>query len=137
MANNKKKNSNRRNNIPQSGGGNQIIIILLLTMVVVMAIMYFQKTPQVKAQEWDYSTVVQKVKDGVVKEVTIVDQYIRNGKATETLNGKVTEIDFYSYIPFTASGFADFLIENNVKVRGEAEKPSYFSIILVNLLMLE
>ena len=79
MANNKKKNSNRRNNIPQSGGGNQIIIILLLTMVVVMAIMYFQKTPQVKAQEWDYSTVVQKVKDGVVKEVTIVDQYIKNG----------------------------------------------------------
>ena len=78
--------------MPQSGGGgNQIIIILLLTMVVVMAIMYFQKTPQVKAQEWDYSTVVQKVKEGVVKEVTIVDQNIRNGKAIETVNGKITD----------------------------------------------
>ena len=129
------KKNNRRQSMPQSGGGgNQIIIILLLTMVVVMAIMYFQKTPQVKAQEWDYSTVVQKVKEGVVKEVTIVDQNIRNGKAIETVNGKITEINFYSFIPFTASGFVNLLIDNNVKVRGEAEKPSYLSLILVNLL---
>ena len=132
----KKNKNNRRQSMPQSGGGggNQIIIILLLTMVVVMAIMYFQKTPQIKAQEWDYSTVVQKVKEGVVKEVTIVDQNIRNGKAIETVNGKITEINFYSFIPFTASGFVNLLIDNNVKVRGEAEKPSYLSLILVNLL---
>ena len=133
-----KRNKNNRRTPKQqssgaSGGGNQIIIILLLTMVVVMAIMYFQKTPQIKAQEWDYSTVVQKIKEGVVKEVTIVDQNIRNGKAIETVNGKITEINFYSFIPFTASGFVNLLIDNNVKVRGEAEKPSYLSLILVNL----
>ena len=75
-----KKNNNRKNSMPQSGGGgNQIIIVLLLTMVVVMAVMYFQKNPQEKAVEWDYSTVVQKVKEGAVTEVTIVDQNIRNG----------------------------------------------------------
>ena len=136
MNNNSRKNkNNRRQSMPQSGGGgNQIIIILLLTMVVVMAIMYFQKSPQIKAEEWDYSTVVQKVKEGVVKEVTIVDQNIRNGKAIETVNGKITEINFYSYIPFTASGFVNLLIDNNVKVRGEAEKPSYLNLILINLL---
>ena len=90
MNNNSKKNkNNRRQSIPQSGGGgNQIIIILLLTMVVVMAIMYFQKSPQVKAEEWDYSTVVQKVKEGIVKEVTIVDQNIKamREKALKTIN---------------------------------------------------
>ena len=130
-----KKNNNRKNPMPQSGGGgNQIIIVLLLTMVVVMAVMYFQKNPQEKAVEWDYSTVVQKVKEGAVTEVTIVDQNIRNGKAFETVNGKINETSFYSFIPFTANGFVDLLIENNVKVKGEENKPSYFSIILVNLL---
>ena len=135
--NNKKnnKNPNRRNPMPQAGGGgNQIIIILLLTMVVVMAVMYFQKTPQTKTVEWDYSTVVQKVKEGVVDEVTIVDQNIRDGKAHENINGRVNMISFYSYIPFSASGFVDLLIENNVKVKGEENKPSYLSIILINLL---
>lgn len=136
MSSKKAKNSRKKSmpSKPNNSGGNQIIIVLLLTMVVVMAVMYFQKTPQLKSQEWDYSTVVQKVKEGVVKEVTIVDQNIRNGKAIETVNGKVTEINFYSFIPFTANDFVNLLIENNVKVRGEAEKPSYFSIILVNLL---
>ena len=130
-----KNNNRRRNPIPQAGGGgNQIIIILLLTMVVVMAIMYFQKSPQVKAVEWDYSTVVQKVKEGAVTEVTIVDQNIRDGKAFETINGRINETSFYSFIPFTASGFVDLLIENNVKVKGAAEKPGYLSIILINLL---
>lgn len=130
-----KKNNNRKSPMPQAGGGgNQIIIILLLTMVVVMAVMYFQKTPQTKTVEWDYSTVVQKVKEGVVDEVTIVDQNIRDGKAHENINGRVNMISFYSYIPFSASGFVDLLIENNVKVKGEENKPSYFSIILVNLL---
>ena len=85
------KNPNRRNPMPQAGGGgNQIIIILLLTMVVVMAVMYFQKTPQAKTVEWDYSTVVQKVKEGAVTEVTIVDQNIRDGKAFETVNGRIS-----------------------------------------------
>ena len=129
------KNPNRRNPMSQAGGGgNQIIIILLLTMVIVMAVMYWQKTPQAKAVEWDYSTVVQKVKEGAVTEVTIVDQNIRNGKAFETINGRISETSFYSFIPFTANGFVDLLIENNVKVKGEENKPSYFSIILVNLL---
>ena len=135
--NNKKnnKNPNRRNPMPQAGGGgNQIIIILLLTMVVVMAVMYFQKTPQTKTVEWDYSTVVQKVKEGVVDEVTIVDQNIRDGKAHENINGRVNMISFYSYIPFSASGFVDLLIEHGVKVKGEENKPSYLSIILINLL---
>ena len=131
-----KKNNNRKNPMPQSGGGgNQIIIVLLLTMVVVMAVMYFQKNPQEKSIELPYSTVVQKVKEGVVTEVTIVDQNIRNGIISEKINGKVvSETKFYSFIPFTASGFVDLLIENNVKVKGEENKPSYFSIILVNLL---
>lgn len=129
-----KKSKNKPPMQPMSGGGNQIIIILLLTMVVVMAVMYFQKTPQTKAQEWDYSTVVQKVKEGVVKEVTIVDQNIRNGKAIEMINDKATEISFYSYIPYTTTDFVSLLIENNVKVKGEAEKPSYLSILLINLL---
>lgn len=131
-----KKNNNRKSPMPQSGGGgNQIIIVLLLTMVVVMAVMYFQKNPQEKSIELPYSTVVQKVKEGVVTEVTIVDQNIRNGIISEKINGKVvSETKFYSFIPFTANGFVDLLIENNVKVKGEENKPSYFSIILVNLL---
>ena len=131
-----KKNNNRKNPMPQSGGGgNQIIIVLLLTMVVVMAVMYLQKNPQEKSIELPYSTVVQKVKEGAVTEVTIVDQNIRNGIISEKINGKVvSETKFYSFIPFTANGFVDLLIENNVKVKGEENKPSYFSIILVNLL---
>lgn len=134
MSTRKSKNNHKPPMQPMGGGGNQIIIILLLTMVVVMAVMYFQKTPQTKSQEWDYSMVVQKVKEGVVKEVTIVDQNIRNGKAIEMVNGKATEISFYSYMPYTATDFVPLLIDNNVKVKGEAEKPSYLSIILINLL---
>ncbi len=130
----KKTKNNKRVTSPKSGGGNQIILLLLLAMVIVMTVMYFQKSPQGKSQEWDYSTVVQKVKDGVVKEVTIVDQQIRNGKAIETLNGKVTEISFHSFIPYTANDFVSILIENNVKVKGVADNPSYLSILAVNLL---
>lgn len=137
MSNKKNKinKNNRRNPMPQAGGGgNQIIIILLLTMVVIMSVMYFQRNPQEKAEQLDYSTVVKKVKDNKVIEVTIVDQNIRNGKYWDDINGKVTEKNFYSYIPYSASGFIDLLIEHDVKVKGAEEKPGYLSIILINLL---
>ena len=133
---NKKRKNNRLPNSgpPVSGGGNQIIIILLLTMVVVMGILYFQKTPETKAEQWDYSTVVAKVKAGVVKEVTIMDQDIKNGRAVESINGKVTETSFYSFIPYSTTDFVTLLIEYGVKVKGDEEKTSYLGIILVNLL---
>ena len=130
-----KKNNNRKLPIkPTPAGGNQIILLLLLVMVIVMGVMYFQKAPQEKSQEWDYSIVVDKVKEGVVKEVTIVDQNIRNGRAVQTVNGKVTEVTFHSYIPYSTTDFVTILIANNVKVKGAQEKTSYLGILLVNLL---
>jgi len=135
MKNKKRKNNKLPNSgLPIAGGGNQIIIILLLTMVVVMGIVYFQRTPETKAEQWDYSTVVAKVKEGVVKEVTIMDQDIKNGRAVETINGKMTETMFYSFIPYSTTDFVTLLIENDVKVKGDKEETSYLGIILINLL---
>ncbi len=118
----------------KSKGGSQILLIILFIIVGLWIIMMMQNRNSTRAITWDYSTLIENVKAGKVREVTIVDQEVQNGIAIETINGVGKEINFNSYIPYSTTDLVPILIENNVNVKGQPKRQSIFPLLLLNIL---
>ncbi len=115
-------------------GGNQILLIILLVVIGLWVVMLMQERGNEHELLWDYSTLVENVKEGKVRSLTIVDQNIRNGHAVEIINGSPKDIIFRSYIPYSATDLVPLLIEHNVDFKGQEEKQSILPLLVLNLL---
>ncbi len=130
--NNRKRPLNKKP-VPAKGG-NQVLLIILLVVIGLWVVMLMQERNNDQETPWEYSKLIENIKEGKVRSLTIVDQNIRNGHAVEIINGNPKDIKFRSYIPYSATDLVPLLIEHNVDFQGQEEKQSILPLIILNIL---
>nr|WP_136252479.1 ATP-dependent zinc metalloprotease FtsH [Ningiella ruwaisensis] len=101
-----------------------LILWLFIAVVLMMVFKNFSGQESVRAQT-DYSTFVEQVQRGDIREVTISQNEIKGVRS----NGE----PFVTYIPYRDDNLIDDLIKNNVKTFGqEPESPNMLAQIFIS-----
>lgn len=110
------EDNNNQNKSPFNMGSNRFALILLFAFLG-LVIMLFLFNDMSSTQEISYSLFLQKVREGKVPRVDIIDNYEIQGEYRNQENNSV--IQFKTYIPYIDDGLIDFLEEQNVEVNGK------------------
>lgn len=114
------------------GGGNQLLILVLILLAVLWAVLFFTNKDDGKVESLRYSEFMEKVEQGTVKRVTIVESDI-TGIYDEMPNGRSDEREFSTYIPYAAGDLVETLLERGVEVTGKPKENSWLPVILINV----
>ncbi len=103
--------------------------ITLWLVIFIIAIMLWQvlKSTQQTEEEITFSSFIEQVKTGEIREVLITGQKIEGKYTTPKENGFNT---FRTFSP-KYDGLVDFLRENEVRIQAKEEKESTFLLVLV------